>query len=83
MGFRNEYVQHGLKHAVYAKLSWLLILYGGVIVIVLVLPQLTKGAGIHLSGGLVGGLALAVIGVILLLLGEGFIGIAELTFHAV
>ena len=78
LGFRNEYAQHGLKHAVYTKLSWLLILYGGVIVVVLVLPQLTKGAGVSLSGGIIGGLALAVIGVILLFLGEGAIAIAEL-----
>ena len=78
LGFRNEYIQHGLKHAVYTKLSWLLILYGGVIVIVLILPPLTKGAGVSLSVGFVAGLALAVLGVILLLLGEGFIAIAEL-----
>jgi V/A-type H+-transporting ATPase subunit I len=78
VGFKNEYTQHGLKHAVYAKLSWLLILYGGVIAIVIILPQLTRGSGISLSSGLVAGLALAVIGVIFLVLGEGVIGIAEL-----
>lgn len=78
VGFKNEYTQHGLKHAVYTKLSWLLILYGGVIAIVIILPQLTRGSGISLSSGLVAGLALAVIGVIFLVLGEGVIGIAEL-----
>jgi len=78
VGFKNEYTQHGLKHAVYTKLSWLLILYGGVIAIVIILPQLTRGSGISLSSGLVAGLALAVIGVIFLILGEGVIGIAEL-----
>ncbi len=77
-GFKNEYSQHGLKHAVYTKLSWLLILYGGVIAIVIVLPQLTRGSGIGLSGGLIAGLVLVVIGVVLLILGEGVIGIAEL-----
>jgi len=78
VGFKNEYTQHGLKHAVYTKLSWLLILYGGVIAIVIILPQLTRGSGISLSSGLAAGLALAVIGVIFLILGEGVIGIAEL-----
>jgi V/A-type H+-transporting ATPase subunit I len=45
---------------------------------VIILPQLTRGTGISLSSGLVAGLALAVIGVIFLMLGEGAIGIAEL-----
>jgi len=78
LGFVNERRQHGLKHAVFVKVSWLCMLWGGVLVIILILPPLTSGTGIQLSAGLVGGLAVAVIGFALLIMGEGVIGIAEL-----
>jgi V/A-type H+/Na+-transporting ATPase subunit I len=78
LGFLNEYKQHGLKHAVFAKASWLLLLWGGVVVIALILPPLTAGTGIQLSPGLVGGLTVAIAGFVLLIMGEGAIGITEL-----
>jgi V/A-type H+/Na+-transporting ATPase subunit I len=78
LGFVNEYRQHGLKHAVFAKVSWICMLWGGVLVIALILPPLTTGSGIQLSAGLVAGLAVAVVGFVLLIIGEGVIGIVEL-----
>jgi V/A-type H+-transporting ATPase subunit I len=78
LGFVNEYRQHGLKHAVVAKVSWLLLLWGGVLVIVQILPPLTSGAAIGISPALLAGLAVAVVGFVLLIMGEGIIGIAEL-----
>jgi V/A-type H+-transporting ATPase subunit I len=78
LGFINEYRQHGLKHAVFAKMSWLLMLYGGVLVIIEILPPLTTGTAISISPPLVGGLVLLVIGLLFLLLDEGILGIAEL-----
>ena len=78
MGFVNEYKQHGLKHAVFTKVSWLCLLWGGTLVIALVLPALSSGTGIHLSLGLVAGLVVAVVGFIFLIMGEGMIGITEL-----
>jgi V/A-type H+-transporting ATPase subunit I len=78
LGFKNEYSQHGLKHAVFAKMSWLLMLWGGVVVIALILPPLTHGTRISLSIGLLMGLVLAVVGFVLLIIGEGVIGVAEL-----
>jgi V/A-type H+-transporting ATPase subunit I len=78
LGFVNEYKQHGLKHAVFAKLSWILMLWGGFVVIALILPPLTTGSSIQLSAGLVGGLAVVILGFILVIMGEGAIGIAEL-----
>lgn len=78
LGFINEYRQHGLKHAVLAKMSWLCMLWGGVLVIALILPPLTSGSGIQLSAGLIGGLVVAVVGFVLLIMGEGVIGVAEL-----
>jgi V/A-type H+/Na+-transporting ATPase subunit I len=78
LGFVNEYKQHGLKHAVFTKVSWLCLLWGGTLVIALVLPALSSGTGIHLSLGLVAGLVVAVVGFIFLIMGEGMIGITEL-----
>ncbi|MGZ4882090.1 MAG: V-type ATP synthase subunit I [Halobacteriota archaeon] len=78
LGFKNVYSQHGLKKAIIEKLSWILILIPGVIVIAIILPPLTSGGGIHLSVGLIASLAVVLVGVILLLIGEGFIAILEL-----
>jgi V/A-type H+-transporting ATPase subunit I len=55
LGFVNEYRQHGLKHAVFSKVSWLLMLWGGVLVIIEILPPLTAGAAIGISSALLGG----------------------------
>ena len=78
LGFINAYRQHGLKHAVLSKMSWLCLLWGGVLVIALILPPLTTGSAIQLSTGLIAGLVVAVVGFVLLIMGEGVIGIAEL-----
>jgi V/A-type H+/Na+-transporting ATPase subunit I len=78
LGFVNEYKQHGLKHAVCVKVSWICMLWGGFLVIALILPPLTTGSSIQLSAGLVGGLAVAILGFILLMMGEGMIGLTEL-----
>jgi V/A-type H+-transporting ATPase subunit I len=78
LGFVNEYRQHGLKHAVFAKASWLMMLWGGTIAVALVLPAMSSGTGIQLSLPLIAGLVVLVVGFILLIMGEGAIGIAEL-----
>jgi V/A-type H+/Na+-transporting ATPase subunit I len=77
LGFVNEYRQHGLKHAVFTKVSWLMMLWGGAIVVALVLPALSSGSGIQLSLGLIVGLVLLVVGFILMIMGEGGIGLTE------
>jgi V/A-type H+-transporting ATPase subunit I len=78
LGFVNEYKQHGLKHAVFAKVSWIFMLWGGALVVALILPALSSGTGIQLSLGLVAGLIVAVVGFIFLIMGEGMIGLTEL-----
>ncbi len=78
LGFVNEYRQHGLKHAVFTKASWLLLLWGGVLVVIEILPPLTKAAAISISPALLAGFGIAVIGLVLLLVGEGIVGITEL-----
>ncbi|MGZ4929249.1 MAG: V-type ATP synthase subunit I, partial [Halobacteriota archaeon] len=77
LGFVNEYKQHGLKHAVFTKVSWLMMLWGGTIVVALVLPALSSGTGIQLSLGLIAGLVVTVVGFILMIMGEGMIGLTE------
>jgi V/A-type H+-transporting ATPase subunit I len=78
LGFVNEYRQHGLKHAVLTKASWLLMLWGGVLVVIEILPPLTKAAAISISPALLAGFGLVVIGLVFLLGGEGIVGITEL-----
>jgi V/A-type H+/Na+-transporting ATPase subunit I len=77
LGFVNEYKQHGLKHAVFAKMSWLMMLWGGAIAVALVLPALSSGSGLQLSLGLIVGLVFLVVGFILMIMGEGAIGLTE------
>ena len=70
LGFINEIKHHDLKHAMYSKMSFLLILWGGVIALVSVvglLPEFAKLLGVLV---LLVGLTLAV-------LGEGIVGILE------
>jgi V/A-type H+-transporting ATPase subunit I len=79
IGFRNIAIEHDLKHAVFAKGSWMMILIGGVSVIAKLMPAMMSKLPIPLSDPiLVGGLVLGLIGIILLIKGEGFISILEL-----
>jgi len=70
LGFINEMKHHDLKHALYAKMSFLLILWGGVMALVSVvglLPDVVQTLGIVV---MLTGLSLAVVG-------EGIVGILE------
>ena len=70
-GFINEYHHHGFMHAFLAKISWMVI-EAGIIVAVL------SKTGIFLPVMVWIGIALAVIGVVMLGKGEGIQGIVEL-----
>ena len=62
LGFINELKHHDLKHALYAKMSFLLILWGGVMALVSVvglLPEMVQTLGLVV---MLTGLALAIIG---------------------
>jgi V/A-type H+-transporting ATPase subunit I len=75
IGFRNIMVEHNLKHAIYAKGSWMMILVGGVAVIAKLMAKTSVPSGdIVYSGGAV----LAIAGIALLIKGEGFINILEI-----
>jgi V/A-type H+-transporting ATPase subunit I len=79
IGFRNVSVAHDLKHAVYAKGSWMMILIGGVAFIAKLMPAVMNKLPIP-SGDPIfaGGMVLAIIGIVLLIKGEGFISILEI-----
>ncbi len=79
IGFRNINLEHGLKHAIYEKGSWILLLLGGVAAIAKLMPAVMAGRGTP-SGDpvFVAGLGLAVVGIVLLIKGEGFISIMEI-----
>ncbi|MFP4169497.1 MAG: V-type ATP synthase subunit I [Methanomassiliicoccales archaeon] len=79
VGFVNVTMRHGLKHAVYEKLSWILILTGGVLLGLALLDVLILGGQFELmSVEVLGGIALLVIGVVLGFIGEGGQAILEL-----
>ncbi|MFZ2410745.1 MAG: V-type ATP synthase subunit I [Candidatus Methanoperedens sp.] len=79
IGFRNHVIEHGLKHAIFAKGSWMMILIGGVMAIAKLMPAVMSKLPIPTSDPVfaVGG-GLAIIGLILLIAGEGFISILEI-----
>jgi V/A-type H+-transporting ATPase subunit I len=79
IGFRNEAVKHDLKHAIYAKGSWMMILIGGVLLIAKAMPALMSKSPMPTGNTIfLAGAGLMLIGVILLIKGEGFISILEL-----
>ncbi|MBU4454386.1 MAG: V-type ATP synthase subunit I [Euryarchaeota archaeon] len=79
IGFRNVSVAHDLKHAVYAKGSWMMILIGGVAFIAKLMPAVMNKLPLPTGDPIFsGGMVLAVIGIVLLIKGEGFISILEI-----
>ncbi len=79
IGFRNIAIEHDLKHAIFAKGSWMMILIGGVAAIARLMPSLMSGSPIQSSDPIfAGGIVLAMIGIGLLIKGEGFISIMEI-----
>ncbi len=79
IGFRNQVIEHGLKHAIFAKGSWMMILIGGVMAIAKLMPAVMSKLPVPTSDPVfaVGG-GLAIIGLVLLIMGEGFISILEI-----
>lgn len=81
LGFVNEYKHHGLRTAIFHKVSWICILLGGVALVWYVFPlMISQGMGqISLTSPLMlGGGALAIVGIIMLLIGEGVMGLVEI-----
>jgi V/A-type H+-transporting ATPase subunit I len=79
-GFWNELRQHGLKMAILHKCSWALMLIGGVFMVWYVFPLMitqTLPSLNMFNPLLVAGAVMFLIGFILLLMGEGVMGILE------
>lgn len=69
-GFRNEYVQHGLKTAILHKASWIFLLLGGVSMVWYVFPLMMAGTIGSLSVAnplMLAGAAMFIFGLVLLL----------------
>ncbi|HIH45292.1 MAG TPA: V-type ATP synthase subunit I [Candidatus Methanoperedenaceae archaeon] len=78
IGFRNVAAEHDLKHAFFAKGSWMLILTGGLLLIARVLPSLRAGAAIAPDPVIGTGAILFVLGIGILVKGEGGIAVLEI-----
>ena len=79
LGIRNVSVEHGFKHAVTEKLCWLMILFGGIMAIVTAMPAILWGDILNTQDPIfVSGIVLGIIGIILLVKGEGAIAIMEI-----
>lgn len=79
IGFRNKAIEHGLKHAIYSKGSWIMILIGGVAAIAKLMPAMMARTGVPNSDPIfLAGVVLALAGIVLLIKGEGFISILEI-----
>lgn len=79
IGFRNITINHDLKHAIFAKGSWMMILIGGVAAIAKLMPAIMSKLPVPSSDPVfIGGAGLALLGIVLLIKGEGFISILEI-----
>jgi V/A-type H+-transporting ATPase subunit I len=80
LGFRNELMQHGLKTAILHKFSWIFLLLGGVCMVWYVFPLMMAGTIGALDATnllFLSGAIMFVVGLVLLLMGEGVTGILE------
>jgi V/A-type H+-transporting ATPase subunit I len=81
IGIRNENKMHGLKTAILHKGSWLLMLLGGLAMVWYAFPLMMTGdmGSISVTDPLfLVGMVMALVGLILLLMGEGPIAILEI-----
>jgi V/A-type H+-transporting ATPase subunit I len=79
LGFANIAMKHGLKHAVMEKLSWILILVAGALLLLVIVDGLILGKGISFGDPrLLIGIGLIVVGAILAIRAEGGTAILEL-----
>jgi len=79
IGFRNKAVEHDIKHAIYSKGSWIMILLGGVAAIAKLMPSMMSRNGVPSGDPIfMAGIIVTLAGIVLLIKGEGFISILEI-----
>jgi V/A-type H+-transporting ATPase subunit I len=72
LGFANVAIRRGLKHALFEKLSWILILAGGVFLLLLMVDALILGKPLVVTDlRMLAGVGLLIVGVVIGLRGEG------------
>jgi len=72
-------VEHDIKHAIFAKGSWIMILLGGVAAIAKLMPAMMAGSGVPSGDPIfMAGIIVTLAGIVLLIKGEGFISILEI-----
>lgn len=79
IGFRNLANSHGILNAMFEKGSWMSILTGGILAIYVAMPSLMAGTPMETQNPIfILGVILFMIGLILLIKGEGVISIMEI-----
>ncbi|MBC7114134.1 MAG: V-type ATP synthase subunit I [Archaeoglobi archaeon] len=82
IGLRNAAALHGWREAIYGKLCWILMLFGGILIVYGLLPPLMRGIPVaqlnFFSPLILLGVILLIAGVLLLVIGEGPIMIMEI-----
>jgi len=79
MGAANVGMRHGAKRAVFEKVSWLIILIGGVMLGLEMINVLILGDALVMGPLLIGGIAMIIIGTIMAFKAEGGTALIELT----
>jgi V/A-type H+-transporting ATPase subunit I len=81
LGFRNQLRAHGFEHALFAKGSWIIILVSGVVWMRAMTAVMFSGSdlgSVTSDGSFLAGIAVFVVGIVLLIKGEGGVGAVEL-----
>ncbi len=79
IGFYNKSIRYGLKHAVVEKISWLMILIGGALLLLFMVDAMIRGIEVSLMDiRMLVAIPLMLVGVVMAYLGEGAGAILEL-----
>jgi V/A-type H+/Na+-transporting ATPase subunit I len=79
IGFYNKSIRYGLKHAIVEKVSWLMILVGGAVLLLFLVDAMIRGADVKMTDiRLLIAVPLLLIGIIMAYKGEGSGAILEL-----
>ncbi|TFG56229.1 MAG: V-type ATP synthase subunit I [Methanomassiliicoccus sp.] len=79
IGFYNKTIRYGLKHAIMEKLSWLFILVGGAMLLLVLVDLMIRGVTVEMTDWrLLAAIPLMLVGVLMAYKGEGSGAILEL-----
>ncbi|MCX6651692.1 MAG: V-type ATP synthase subunit I [Methanomassiliicoccales archaeon] len=79
IGFYNKAIRYGLKHAIIEKVSWLMILVGGAVLLLFLVDAMIRGVAVEMTDiRLLIAVPLMVVGIIVAYKGEGSGAILEL-----